>query len=67
MCMSQLVPDYDPLTGLKRKLTRLKEQVEAKQWTLPQSINIHLLRNTHQKAMSYIFQHKCVLANQRTE
>lgn len=43
MCVSQLVPDYDPLTGLKRKLTRLKEQVEAKQWTLPQSINIHVV------------------------
>ena len=39
------------LTGLKGKLSRLKEQVEAKTWTVPQSI-IYLLRNTHQKAMS---------------
>ena len=28
---------------------------------------IYILRNTHQKAMSYIFVRKCVLANQRSE
>ena len=52
------------LTGLKGKLTRLKEQVEAKSWTIPQSI-IYLLRNTHQK--SYVINFPTQVCSSQSE